>query len=139
MDDALRMGGVECVGDIDGDFEEAIEREKAGTEERFEIRAFEILHDDVEEAVLRADFVDGADVGVIERGGGAGFAAKTFKGLRILGGFAGEKFEGDEAAELDVFGFVDDAHASATNAFEDAVTGQGSAKERIDLGHSATC
>ena len=139
VDDAFGVSGVERVGDVDGDFEKAIEREQAGAEEGFEIRAFEILHDDVGEAVLRADFVDGADVGMVERRGGAGFAAETLEGLRIVGGFGRKKFQRDEAAELDVFGFVDDTHASATNAFENAVTGQGSAKERIDLGHCATC
>ena len=51
-------------------------------------------------AVLIVDFVDGADVGVIEGGGGSGFAFEAVEGLRVFGEFVGEKFEGDEAAEL---------------------------------------
>ena len=45
----------------------------------------EELHDNERLVVLLADFVDGADVGVIERGGGAGLATKAFEGLRIAG------------------------------------------------------
>ena len=70
-----------------------------------------------------ADFVDGADVGVIEGGGGAGFAAKALEGLRVVGDFVGEKFQGDEAAEFGVFGFEDHAHAAAADFVEDAVVG----------------
>ncbi len=58
------------------------------------------------------DGVNDANAGMIEGGGGAGFAEKAFERLRIAVGVFGEKFEGDAAAELGVFGFVDDAHAA---------------------------
>ena len=37
----------------------------------------------------------------------------------------GEELEGDEAAELDVFGLVDHAHAAAAEFFEDAIVRDG--------------
>ena len=63
--------------------------------------AVEIFHGD--EGFGRrifADFVDGADVGMVQGGGGAGFAAKAFEGLRVARNVIGQEFEGDEAAEL---------------------------------------
>ncbi len=66
------------------------------------------------------DFVDGADVGVVEGGGGFGFAAEAFESLRVGGEGVGEKFQGDEAIEESVLGFVDDAHSAAAETFEDA-------------------
>ena len=72
-----------------------------------------------------ADFVDRADVGMVQGRGGAGFAAKALQGLRILGGVVGKKLQGDEAAEQRVFSFVNDSHAAAAQQFHDAVVGDG--------------
>src|SRR5664280_792640 len=48
--------------------------------------------------VFLADVVDGADVGMIERGGGPSFAAKTLQRLRITGDIIRKKFEGNKPA-----------------------------------------
>ena len=74
--------------------------------------------------VLLANFVDGADVGMVESGGGAGFTAETFQGLRVLRDVVGKKLQGDKAAKLGVLGLVDDTHAAAAEFFDDAVMAQ---------------
>ena len=74
-------------------------------------------------AVLFADVVNGADVGMIERGSGFGFALEAFERLRVVREIVGEEFQGDEAIEARVFGFVDDAHSAAAEFFDDAVMG----------------
>ncbi len=68
---------------------------------------------------MLVDFVDGADVFVIERGGGAGFHAKALERLRAHGDVARKKFQRDAAAEGEVFGFIDDAHAAAAEFGDD--------------------
>ena len=60
-------------------------------------------------AFIAMEFVDGADIGMIQGGGCFGFTAEAFEGLAITSGFFGEEFEGDEAVEASVFGFEDDA------------------------------
>ena len=87
---------------------------------------------------MLADFVDGANIRVIQRGGGAGFAAETFERLRIADEIFGKKFESDEAAEFGVFGFVDDAHAAAAEFFSDAVMGDGLAERGLGVRHART-
>ena len=87
--------------------------------------AVEELHDEEGAVAFLADVVDRADVGMIQRGRGLGFAAKTFEGLAVLGQIFGKKLEGDEAAEARVFGFVDHAHAAATELFDDPVVRDG--------------
>jgi len=67
----------------------------------------------------------GADVGVIQGGGGASFAAEAFESLWILGDVVGKEFESDEAAEGDVFGFVDHTHSATAQLLEDAVVRYG--------------
>ena len=86
--------------------------------------AIEKFHGDEGAAFGFADVVDGADVGVIEGGGGLRFALETGERLRIGGDVFGEEFECDEAMEAGVFGFVDDAHAAATEFVGDDEVGE---------------
>ena len=72
-----------------------------------------------------SNFINGADVGMIQRGSGASFTAKAFQGLRIAGDVVGEKLQSDEAAEFRVFGFINDTHASAAEFFNNAVVRNG--------------
>ena len=53
-------------------------------------------------AVVFADVVDGADIGMIEGGGGFGFALEAFEGLRVASEIVGEEFESDGAIEARV-------------------------------------
>ena len=75
--------------------------------------------------LVLADFVNGADVGMIQRRRGACFTAKAFECLGILGRIVGKEFQGDESSELSVFRLVNDTHTAPTKKFEDAVMGDG--------------
>jgi hypothetical protein len=72
-----------------------------------------VVQEDEGAAVGFADVVDSADVWMIEGGSGLGFALEAGESLRVGGDVFGEEFEGDEAMEAGVFGFVDNAHAAA--------------------------
>ena len=135
VDDAGAMGGVERVGDFDADFEKAFEFERAAGDDVLESGAVEKFHGDEGAAVVFADVVDRADVGMVQGGGGAGFALEAIERLWIVREIVGEKFESDEAAEAGVFGFVDDAHSAAAEFFDDAVMGDGLADEGGGVGH----
>jgi hypothetical protein len=74
---------------------------------------------------------------VVERRGGAGFAAEAFDGERVADEIFGEEFQGDEAAEVGVFGFVDDAHAATAEFFEHAVAGDFFSDEALGVRHVA--
>ena len=76
-------------------------------------------------AVLFADVINRADVGVIERGCGLGFALETGERLRIAGNFIGQELEGDKAMQPGVFRLVDNAHATAAELFDDAIVRDG--------------
>ena len=91
----------------------------------FEGDAVHELHGNERLVAMLADFVDSANVGVIERRSGAGLAAKAFEGQRVARKLVRQELEGDEAAELGVFGFIDHAHAAIAQLFEDAVVRDG--------------
>ncbi len=73
-------------------------------------------------AIMLGDFVDLDDVRVTEPGDGLGFGAET----REIG-FTGmaarqEHLEGDRSIEAQLPGFVDDAHAPATEFSQDLIS-----------------
>ena len=93
-------------------------------DEVFERLAVEEFHGDQGAAFGFADVVDGANVWMVEGGSGLGFAPKAGEGLRIGGDVFGEEFQSDETMETGVFGFVDDAHAAATEFVGDDEVGE---------------
>ena len=84
MDDAFGVRGFESVGDLDGQGEQFVYFEGLAAQHLTESLAFEELHDDEVLALVLLDGVNGADIGVIEGGGGASFALEAFEELGIL-------------------------------------------------------
>src|SRR2546423_12112851 len=83
--------------------------------------AIEEFHGDEGFAVLFADVVDGADVGMVEGGGSLGFPLEARQSLRITGDLFRKKFEGHEAMQADVFGLIDHTHPAAAQLLDDPV------------------
>ena len=101
---------------------------------RFSVSPSSIFHDDEGAAVFLADIVDGANIRMIEGGGGVRFAAETLERLAIFGHFFGKEFQGDGAVQAGVFGFVDHAHAATAEFFENAVVRNGLANHGVCAG-----
>ncbi len=69
------------------------------------------------------DFMNGADIGVVESRGGTRLTAKAFQGQRIVHQIFRKKLQGHGSPERSVFRAVHNTHASATESFHDAVMG----------------
>jgi hypothetical protein len=135
MHNAFGVGGVESVSDFDGDIEEAVEFARLTADEVSERGAVEKLHDDDGFAVLIADVVGGADVGMVEGRSRLRFPFETREGLEILGNSVRQEFEGDATVKAGIVGFVDDAHTAAAEFFDDAVMRDGLAEQGVGVGH----
>ena len=125
MHDALGVRRIERVGDLNAKVEEGVGFQGPARHAVLEGLAVEQFHDDEALALMLANLVNGADVGMVERGRGAGFAAETLDRLRVLGNLVGQKLQGDKAAQGDVLGLIDDPHAAAAQLLEDAVVRDG--------------
>jgi hypothetical protein len=64
----------------------------------FSVNPIQKLHGDEGFAVLVVNFVDGADVRMIQRRGSLGFALKAAECLRVFGYVVGQELEGDKAS-----------------------------------------
>ena len=93
--------------------------------------ALQILHGDEGAAVLLADVMNGADVGMIQRGRGSRLALEPAQRLSVARQIVRQELQRDEAMEPGVLRFVHDAHAAAAELLDDAVVGEGLADQGI--------
>ena len=84
VDDAGVVRGVERIGDFDAERQHRVQRQAAALGDSLLQRdAFQVLHDDEGAAVLLADVVNRADVGVVQRRRGSGLAAEAIQRVRV--------------------------------------------------------
>src|SRR6185436_18727395 len=119
------------------DAQHRLESEWTGGEPILQRRALQILHGDERAAVLLADVVDRADVGMVERRGGPGFTLKAAQGLGITRQIAGDELERHRTVQARIFGFVHHAHPAAAELLEDAVVRERLTDQRIVAGLTA--
>ena len=118
VDDPGSVRRLERVGDLDRERQQLIDLERAPADPMLQRRPVEELHDEERAAVLLADIVNGADVGVIQRRRGACLAAESRQGLGIVGEVWRQELQRDEALQPGILGFVDDAHSAAAQLLE---------------------
>ena len=115
------MGCFQCVGYVDGNGDNAFCIQGTGCDHVFQRHAVQILHGDESLSVMLADFVDCADVGMVQGRRSLSLSLKARQCLGILGHFIGEKLQRDESVQGYVLGLVNNTHASAAELLENAV------------------
>ena len=123
VDDAFRMRCFERFGDFHRQIQQQPHFQWPVRDAVLQRGAFQKLHRNKRLRIVLADFVNRADVWMIQRRGGARFTAESLERLRVAGQIFRKKFQRDEAAQLRVFSFVDNAHATTAQFFHDAVVG----------------
>src|SRR5215470_4106446 len=124
MNDVAGVSGGEAGADLNGQIDRFTQRQWTGVEFFQECLAFVIGHDD-ENLTIGAfvDAIDDADVGMVESGGGTGFAKESFA-IGIAGkNLVRQKFERDRPLELQVECLVHDAHSAGAEFFENTIVG----------------
>ena len=79
MNDALQVSGVKRVSSLNSEGQSFVERKRLTGDGVLEGLAVQKFHDDERMAVFFADFINGADVRVIESGGGLRFALEAIE------------------------------------------------------------
>ena len=128
------MSGVQRVRDSHAQIEQLFEIKRFASNSVFEGLAFEQLHGDERLFIGFFHRIDCADVRVIKRRSGEGFALEAFACAGIFSRFFGKKFQRDAAVQLQVFGFVDHAH-SAAELSNDAVVRNQLVLGEVGAGH----
>ncbi len=100
MKDAEGVRRLQAIGNLDADGEQKLRSGRATLDELIERLAGHILHDDVALVAGLAHFVDGADVGVLDGGGEAGFAQDGGAELLRREQAGAQNFEHDGALQI---------------------------------------
>src|SRR6185437_527249 len=98
MHDSFRVRGFKGVGQLNPEGQDGLEIERTASytiAERFAVEQFH--HDEVFGVVL-LNSMNGADVRMIERRRGAGFALKALQQIRVVRQRRRQKLQGDMAA-----------------------------------------
>jgi hypothetical protein len=118
---AFGVRGIQGIGDLNAQIQNSVEGQRFFRNQMLESFPLEQFHGDESLILALVNFMDGADVGMIQSGGRASLAPKAFEGLPIVSYIFGQKLQGHESAEARVLGFVYNTHAATTEPFDDAV------------------
>nr|WP_293258139.1 hypothetical protein [Nannocystis sp.] len=121
--DALLVRGVKRPADLKDHAPQAGPRLSAlALQQGREVLAFEVLHRQEGEALLRvAEVGDVDDVLVVQHRRGAGLLEEAGDDLGAVAVLGGEHLHGELAADRDVLGLVDRAHAALADQLEQAI------------------
>ena len=127
MDDAPPERLVEGIGQLSGDRHRLIERKWALLETRRERLAVEVRHHQEVDAVGVADVVDAADMRMVERRYGAGFALEPTARIGICGQLVRQHFDRYGPIEPGIVRPIHLTHAAGAEGRQNLVGTQTSA------------
>ena len=125
MDDAVRVRGVEGIGELDAEIEHLRERQRPLRDQAFERLPLEHFED---EELLVLGFlvlVERADVGMVE--GGDGARLDEGAGPIRLTGVGRQPLEHDRPAEDEILGEIDESRCALAELHHDPIVRQRSA------------
>ena len=125
MDEAARVGSVECARHLRHDPDRFRRVHRAALEALPQILSLHVAHRDEEEIVIRRPrLVDRDDVRVVDGCGQLRLAEEAFAERLVLGEGLGQKLERDPAFEPPVLREVHDAHTAPAQERLDPVAGE---------------
>src|SRR5678815_365117 len=125
MDDALGMGGVERIGQLDGNVEQVCDFQRSPVDPIAKALALERLHHDVRSAFVVADVEDGADARMTQRARGSSLDAESLECLMARCRLRRKELESDLPAQPFVFGEIHHSHSARTEGTEHPVMRNG--------------
>src|SRR5712692_2631959 len=106
MDDALRVRRLQRVSNLNPQLQHPLRLQRLSSDQVLQRLPVQKLHGDERLAFGLVNRVDRADVGVVERRSGLGFALESRKCLDVSGKLLRQELERDTAMELHVLSLV---------------------------------
>ena len=136
VNDSLGVRRIQCVRDLDSQLQHLLQRQRLAGNAVLQGLSVEKLHRNEGLAFLFADFIDGANVGVVQGGSSLRLALEAGQRLSAAGNIVGQKFERNGTMKLGVRRFINHTHAAPTEFFEDAVMRDNLANHGLGLAQS---
>src|ERR1700730_17855248 len=132
MNDPCRMSRIEPVGNVYGQWQQQFSLQRLSRYAELQRHPIQELHGNERLPMLIVNFVDRADVGMIQCRGRLGFALEAAECLRVFGYIFGQELERHKATELHILGLVNHPHPTAAKLLDDAVVRNGLADHSVD-------
>jgi hypothetical protein len=142
MDDSSGVCGREAAAYLQAVLDGLARRDGTVGEPRAERVSIQQLEDDVRDSVLRADVVDGEDVGMVEGRDGPGFLLESAEAVGVALARRGHDLESDIPSETGITRAVDLAHAPRAQGRADLIlaeTATGYERHRAMMNSNAGC
>ena len=123
MDDPFRMRRVQRVSNLNGQAKQNIGLDGLCGDAMLQRHAVQKFHDDEGLAVLLTNFIDGADIGMVQGRGRLRLSLEAGKGLGVFGDFIRQELQGDKPVQGNVLGLVNHTHPPAADLLDNAVMG----------------
>ena len=133
VNDATAVSRLQALGGLSGDVDYLVEFERAIADFVLDGAARDEGHSEEGLSLGLVDFIDGANVGMVECRRGLGFAKEAFLGFGVFNDVGAEKLQRDRTLKLGVEGFVDHAHAALAEFFGDLVVRDGETNHAAPL------
>jgi hypothetical protein len=121
VDDAFSVSRVERIGNLDRERQNQLHLQRPSSNLLFQRDAVEKLHHDKGLSILLINFMDRADVRMIQCRSGPCLTLEPGQSLSVLGYFIRQEFQGNEPMQLHILGLVYDTHPTAAEFLDDAV------------------
>src|SRR5215469_18658080 len=102
VNNASTVGSIEGISDLDSQRQNCFDLQRLPPDAVLQVKPVQILHDDEQPTFVFADFVDRADVRMVEGRCGTRLSPELFKCLRIMRNIVGQKLQSDEAPKLGI-------------------------------------
>ena len=138
MNDVFGVRAVEGVGALNTQLDEGVGGQRAASDAVLERLALEELHDDVASLVfILANFVDSANVGMVQGGGGTGLAQEAVQRNFVSRNILGQEFQRHHATQGGIFGFINHAHPAAAELLNNTIARKSLAEDGVEFRHGS--
>ena len=131
VDDAPGVGRIERLGDLRAEFDDQAGVQRPARQAMLQRLPLQEFHGDEGLAVVLADFVDRANVRVVQRRCGASLTQKPLKSQLFARNAFRKELQRDGPPERGVLGTVYDSHPTAAQSCGDSVVRHALPKEGI--------
>src|ERR1700690_2703514 len=125
MNDALRGSSIQGIDDLHCQWQEPVAFERPGFDDMFQRLPVQVLNGNEGSPRLLADVIDGTNVAVVKRAGGASLALESDDCRGVRGDLFGQELQRYQAPQPRIARLIDNPHPSAAYFVDDAVVGDG--------------
>ena len=121
VDDMFGMRCIQRIGNLGAQFQHLIDLHRFAHDCLLERLSFHHLHRDERTSLMLADFVDGADVWMVEGRCGLRFALKALQRFGCLDQIVRQEFQRNMPFEAQILRLIHHSHSATTQFIQNAV------------------